>query len=90
MLDGTEPGLLLEWLEYYQLEPFGAERDDLRNAVLCQFIADSLGVKKPGGRLKLDDFMPEFDREEPKVKFNPEVFKAEMKRRYGNTRKSSR
>ena len=88
MLCETEPGLLLEWLEYAQLEPFGEGRADLRNAILCQFIADSLGVKKAGGgRMKLDDFIPQFNR--PGEKLDAAKFKAVMKRRYGHTRKSS-
>lgn len=88
MLDGTEPGLLLEWAQYFQTEPFGEDRADLRNAILCLFIADTVGAKKQGGgRFKLEDFMPDFNKQ--KQQFNPESFKQLMKSRYGNNSKSS-
>lgn len=87
MLDGTDPALLLEWFEYYQINPFGEERADLRNAILCLFIADAIGIKKQGaGKFKIDDFIPKFN--EPEKKFDPEHFKQLMKKRYGNNRKS--
>lgn len=89
MLDGTNPALLLEWAEYYQLDPFGEERADLRNAILCLFIADVIGTKKRGGgKFKIEDFMPKFN--EPEKPFDPEAFKKLMKARYGNDSKSRR
>lgn len=50
-----------DWLAYYQLEPFGEERADLRHAVLCALVANIFRGK--GRRAKLTDFMPRFDEE---------------------------
>ena len=52
-----------EWMAYYQLEPFGEERADLRNAQLCCLYANS--KTKKGKRYKLKDFMPRFEKESP-------------------------
>lgn len=60
MLDGTDPALLLEWFAYYQLEPFGEERADLRNAINCIAIMNAMGTKKKVGEWKPADFMPNF------------------------------
>ena len=49
-----------EWRAYDQLDPFGEERGDLRNAILCQLIANALVTK--GKKPKVDDFMPKFDQ----------------------------
>ena len=88
MLDGTDPETFLEWYEYSLIEPFGYERGDLRNAILCMFIADSLGVKKKGGgKFKIEDFIPKFDVKE-KGPLDPDLFKRLMKKHYGNNRKS--
>jgi hypothetical protein len=89
MLDGSNPALLLEWFEYFNIEPFGEERADIRNAILCQLVANAAGVKKQGGgKFKIEDFMPTFTP--PERKFNSQQFKALMKRHYGNNRKSRR
>lgn len=54
---------LTEWMAYFELEPFGEERSDFRNALLCSLIANVFRGK--GRRAKPKDFMPRFD-EEPK------------------------
>ena len=88
MLDGTDAELFMEWYEYSRVEPFGYERLDISIAILCNFIADSLGVKKKGGgKFKLEDFIPKFKTEDKK-QFDPEQFKRLMKKHYGNNRKS--
>lgn len=48
-----------EWMAFYGLEPFGAERADLRAAIIAKTIAD---VNTPKGRprSKLEEFMPRF------------------------------
>lgn len=48
-----------EWQAYYTLEPFGEERADYRNAILCTLIANALQGKR-GRRAKPKDFMPDF------------------------------
>jgi len=63
MLDGTPASLLMEWMAYFQIEPFGEERADLRNAITCQTIAGAMGLKKKGGGdFKITDFMPDFEK----------------------------
>ena len=32
------------WMEYYGLEPFGGERGEMQNALLCSVVANSMGV----------------------------------------------
>jgi hypothetical protein len=49
-----------EWQAYDRIDPFGEERGDLRNAILCQFIDGKLRTK--GQPPPLDDFMPKFDK----------------------------
>lgn len=49
-----------EWRAFDQLDPFGQERGDLRNAILCQLIANALTVK--GKKPSVDDFMPKFEK----------------------------
>lgn len=50
---------ITEWMAYYRLEPFGEYRADIRNAMLCQLIAQ---VNSTGKRFKLAQFMPVFFR----------------------------
>lgn len=55
---------LEEWKDYYNLEPFPADRQEYQMAVLCQVIAATNGVKA-----KVEDFMV-CDRENKKTKRN--------------------
>ncbi len=55
-----------EWMAYYQLEPFGEERADLRAAIVAKTIAD-VNTPKGARRAKLTEFMPRFEREEQTV-----------------------
>ncbi len=50
-----------EWQAYYRLEPFGYDRHDLNNGILCSLVANALGGKKSKS-YKPEDFMPKFDR----------------------------
>ena len=52
-IDAAEFGA---WQAFYRLEPFGEERADLRNAMLCLLVA-SFGGSKRGRKPKLADFM---------------------------------
>ncbi len=92
MLDGTDLSLLLEWQAYYELEPFGEERADIRNAITCMTIANAMGMKKRGGQFTLQDFMPNFGKESAKdpTVLDPIAAQSLMKKLYGNNSKSGR
>ena len=53
-----------EWMAFYQLEPFGEERADLRAAIVASVIANA--NRDPRGHpqaFTVEDFMPKFDAE---------------------------
>lgn len=52
---------LTEWMAYYQVEPFGEARDDLRMGMICSTIAN-VNRGKNGRVYKPEDFIPRFDR----------------------------
>jgi len=52
---------LTEWMAYYQMEPFGEERADLRSAIVASVTANAASKR----RFKPADFMPRFDRPKP-------------------------
>ena len=56
MLERIPAALFFEWMEYYSVSPFGAERDDLRIAVLDTVVANALSGKK-GRSFEVKDFM---------------------------------
>jgi hypothetical protein len=60
MLASVPARTILEWQAYYQLEPFGESRADLRNAMLCSLVANIMRGKD-SEPVQLDDFMPTFD-----------------------------
>lgn len=69
MIQNTPPKLIHEWLEYSQIEPFGEERSDLRNAMLMALVSSGLGGKSK----TISDFMPNFKAENKKKPVrNPE------------------
>ena len=87
MVDGTDLALLFEWQEYFDLEPFGEERADIRSAILGLKVCSALGASG----LKIDDFMPNFGKKKSEPsKLNPLVAQAIFKERYGNNRKPRR
>lgn len=49
-----------EWIAYSRLDPFGNERGDFRNAMLCQLVDSKMPGK--GKKLNVDDFMPKFEK----------------------------
>lgn len=51
---------LVEWMAYYELEPWGEERADLRAAIVASTIANIFRGKRAA--YKVEDFMPEFGR----------------------------
>lgn len=54
---------MTEWIAYYQLEPFGEERADMRAAIIASTIAN-VNRSKGQKAYKVEDFMPRFDRQE--------------------------
>jgi hypothetical protein len=54
---------LREWQEYYDLEPFGEERADLRMGILASLIANVNRSSKSSKTYTAKDFMPRFGRE---------------------------
>jgi len=88
MLAGADIKLLYEWQAYYELEPFGQEREDIRAATICLTIANAMGMKKrAGGQFKLDDFMPQFGKPEKTTTYDPMTALGILRQHYGNSRK---
>lgn len=84
MLEEGPASLLLEWSDYYQRNPFGEERDDIRAATICLATTQAMGGKKKGGgQFKLQDFMPDFSKAQPSNELSPLAAQAVMKERYG-------
>lgn len=90
MMDGSPASLLYEWQSYAELEPFGSDIEDLRNALLCSTIANGMGGKKGGGRFKPEDFRISFDKKKKDNWIPPSSAQAILKQRYGNNSKSRR
>lgn len=91
MLDGSDPKLLYEWMEYSVLEPFGDERADIRNAITCSVIAQAMGLKKKGGgSFTIPDFIPVFNAQQKSSEIPADKAEALMRRRYANNRKPGR
>ncbi len=61
MLASIPLPLFLEWMDYYDVEPFGEERADLRSAIVAQVVASSIPTKSKK-RFKVKDFMPSFEK----------------------------
>lgn len=53
LLERIDSRELAEWLAYYEISPFGPERDELRESVTTRIIARGLGVKLPDDPLRL-------------------------------------
>lgn len=62
MLAGMSSRELAEWMAYYELEPFGEWRADVRSAIVAMTVAAANRGKR-GRAPKLEDFMPKFDGE---------------------------
>lgn len=90
MLAGSEIKLLYEWMAYFEIEPFGEERADIRNALACMTIASSMGAKKSGGKFELKDFMLEFGKEQKSNVYDPESARAILKKLYGKNGSNTR
>lgn len=56
--------VFLGWLEYYELEPWGEERADLRAASICKMIHD-VNVRRGQRNKPLGDFALDLSPREP-------------------------
>ena len=61
LLGRTSSRELSEWEAFYQLEPFGVQRDNLHFAMLCQLICNMM---IPGNNSKMDEFMLDQEKTE--------------------------
>ena len=62
-----------EWMAFYQIEPFGEERADLRSAIIASVIANANRDPKVQRQpFTVEDFMPQFDGEREKHRQTPE------------------
>lgn len=53
---------LSEWMAYYDLEPFGEERADLRAGIIASVTANANRDAKKGKAYRPQDFMPDFEK----------------------------
>lgn len=60
LLDRIDSSELTEWIAFYDLEPFGDERADIRSAIVASTTANVWGAKT-----KLSDFIPRWEKPEP-------------------------
>lgn len=76
---------LSEWMRYWNVEPWGEERADMRAAIVACTVARSQGAKA-----KTEDFMPRYEAGERKAKLTPRQIAereiALMKARFGGKR----
>lgn len=57
---------LSEWMAYYELEPWGEDRGDLRAGIVASVIANvNRDPKQRRAPFEPQDFMPEFGSSEP-------------------------
>lgn len=52
MIDSRE---FAEWMAFYQVEPFGEERDDMRQAIMPYMFASAFSKK--GKKVRYEDFL---------------------------------
>lgn len=75
MLASMPYSLYLEWMQYYELEPFGEERADLRAGIIAATVANCLARKKGRPAFRVTDFMPLLKAEPKREKTPEELFK---------------
>jgi hypothetical protein len=63
LLSRTSSHELAEWMAYYQLEPFGEERGDLRSGIISSVIAN-VNRGKGTAAYTPRDFMPFIEKQE--------------------------
>ena len=61
MLASMRPSELGRWLAFYRLDPWGAQRDDLRAGYIAATLAPAWLKKASGAAFQASDFLPQFD-----------------------------
>lgn len=64
-MDEVDSAEFSEWMAFDQLDPFGAEREDLRMGIVCSTLVHA---QHPKAKCTPSDFMPQFDRVAGKAK----------------------
>ena len=62
MLARIDSKELAEWMQYYALDPFGTEREDLQAGIIASTVANANSAK--GKAFQPSDFMPYLDKNE--------------------------
>ena len=76
MLDTMPDRILVDWMSYAKVEPFGGDRADLRAGIVASVVANAMGRKKGQRPYKPEQFMPQF---EPKRAKTPDELFARIK-----------
>ena len=58
LLESVSSAELTEWYAYYAIEPFDAQRDDLRAAIVASTVANVAPRRKGSRTYKTEDFLP--------------------------------
>lgn len=74
---------LAEWLAYFQLEPWGEDRADLRTGIVASTVANANRSPKQKRPYQPDDFMPHFDGEDEAPEVSAQRLMAQMKSALG-------
>ena len=65
---------LSEWIVYFEMEPFGEERADLRAGIVAATVANTARDTKRRVRpLEPKEFMPVFERERPRQSWQEQL-----------------
>jgi hypothetical protein len=78
LLQAMSSKQIVEWMAYYDLEPFGEERADFRAAMLASLYANSQRDPKKQKPFEMSDFMLFRDREAEEDESDALKSKAEM------------
>jgi hypothetical protein len=79
---------LSAWMAYYQIDPWGEQRADLRNAIGVQILAETHRDKSRGQPFTLADFMPYPPQKARRQSTTKEALRAGMRRLVNTTKKS--
>ena len=92
MLEGMDPGMFSQWLEYYQLQPWGDDWEQaavisstVRNGIREALYSHANETMKKEDYCSADDFVPRRKKAKKKksIKSNMQEFAANMQSRIG-------
>jgi len=66
MLEKVSSKLVLEWMAFYKIEPFGSEADFMGHAIVASTVANASRGKNTKA-YKPEAFMPKFDKKKQSV-----------------------